>query len=108
MVSICWIRDLECLCLVLRLWLRCGALVTLLGLRQASRLYSFPTRHLHRLLLRHVLLRSLPSLSSLSLVLRSSTFGSSSSFLAVGSRGTLDRRRGLLSHVQVLALRVVL
>ena len=33
-VCLCWIMDLECLCLVLRSW--CSALVTLLSLRQGS------------------------------------------------------------------------
>jgi hypothetical protein len=48
-VCMCWIMDLECLYLVLRLWQRC--IVTRLGPRQSSRLSFFPTRRLRRRLL---------------------------------------------------------
>ena len=67
-VCLCWIMDLECLYLVLRLWQRC--IVTRLGLRQSSRLSFFPTRRLHRRLLPRLLPRHLFVVLPLSLRFR--------------------------------------
>ena len=158
-VCLCWIMDLDCLCLVLRLWQRCSALVTLrstsilaaLFLPHASSPSSSPPVSL--------LLCLLPSSSSpsfLSLLcllplssLRRSPFVISSSFslrrfafvaspscllrrlhLGISTLAsafilqplsgsssvvlvvcwalawTLDRRKGVLSQMQVLALHV--
>ena len=132
----CWIMDLECLYLVLRLWQRC--IVTSLGPRQSSRLSFFPTRRLRRRLLLSrfsitsplsspVVVSSFftspPSPSPVfvfSVVpLRRLHFGISTlasafvlqpwvlrpSFSSLALAWTLDRRREVLSQMQVLALR---